>query len=202
MYTREASSQAFKMYLHDVWCITRPRRRDTETLGILLLIILAHHFYFLIARGFSPSPTSGQMPWSQASSLLPPGTCHRFYIFISRIPGINGSFSISTAPRLASNFANSLALSACRVLSAIQDTYMTRNRITYPGWVLISERLCSTPTSVLRLPKFFFPVIISTVFLLPCCLSGVLLCARPARDEKASKHRNASSPGPVEVSRP
>ena len=61
-----------------------------------------HHFYFpaqlLIVGGFTISDLLDKR-WSQVSSLLPPGTRLQF---LSRI-----GFSIPTARRFSSNFANS-----------------------------------------------------------------------------------------------
>ena len=59
-----------------------------------------HHFYFpaQLVGGFTLSDLLGK-PWSQVSSLLPPGTCLQL---LSRI-----GFSIATARRFSSNVANS-----------------------------------------------------------------------------------------------
>ena len=59
-----------------------------------------HHFYFpaQLVGGFTLSDLLDR-PWSQVSSLLPPGTCLQF---LSRI-----GFSIPTARRFSLNVANS-----------------------------------------------------------------------------------------------
>ena len=61
-----------------------------------------YHFHFpaRLVGGFTPSDFLDK-PWSQVSSLLPPGTCLQFS---SRI-----GFSIPTARRFSSNVANSRA---------------------------------------------------------------------------------------------
>ena len=58
-----------------------------------------HHFYFpaQLVGGFALSDLLDK-PWSQVSSLLPPGTCLQF---LSRI-----GVSIPTARRFSSNVAN------------------------------------------------------------------------------------------------
>ena len=64
------------------------------------VVFFNHHFYFpaLLVGGFALGSLLGK-PWSQVSSLLPPGT---FLYFLSRI-----GLSIPTARRFSSNVANS-----------------------------------------------------------------------------------------------
>ena len=68
----------------------------------IFFLILGNHFYFpaqLVLVGYFTLSDLLDKPWSQVSSLLPPGTCLQF---LSRI-----GFSIPTARRFSSSVANS-----------------------------------------------------------------------------------------------
>ena len=70
----------------------------TSKYHFFLFFVYFHHFYFpsQLVGGFTLSDLLDR-PWSQVSSLLPPGTCLQF---VSRI-----GFSIPTASRFSSNVA-------------------------------------------------------------------------------------------------
>ena len=67
---------------------------------IFFVFLFSHHFYFpaQLVGGFTLSDLLDK-PWSQVSSLLPPGTC---LLFLSRI-----GLSIPAARRFSSKVANS-----------------------------------------------------------------------------------------------
>ena len=72
----------------------------TQLFLFFFLFFFNHHFYFpaQLVGGFTLSDLLDK-PWSQVSSLLPPGTCLQFLLRIG--------FSIPTARRFSSNVANS-----------------------------------------------------------------------------------------------
>ena len=68
------------------------------SVSFFFLVVVDHHFYFpaQLVGGVTLSDLLDK-PWSQVSSLLPPGTCLQF---LSRI-----GFGIPTARRFSSNVA-------------------------------------------------------------------------------------------------
>ena len=99
-----------------------------------------HHFYFpaQLVGGFTHSDLP-EKPWSQVSSLLPPGTCLQF---LSRI-----GFSIPTAHRFSSNVANSRS----RAFRLLSNFYARKNPYEYTarrrkhGGSLNNALLCTYP---------------------------------------------------------
>ena len=71
-----------------------------QPLSFFFFFFFDYHFYFpaQLVGGFTLSGLPDK-PWSQVSSLLPPGTCLQFLSCIG--------FSIPTARRFSSNVANS-----------------------------------------------------------------------------------------------
>ena len=89
-------------------CCTRSKPRNNTAyfevvfffVVVVVVVVVDHHFYFpaQLVGGFTLSDLLDK-PWSQVSSLLPPGT---YLQFLSRI-----GLSIPTARRFSSNVANS-----------------------------------------------------------------------------------------------
>ena len=103
-----------------------------------VLFCFFHHFYFpaQFVGGFTLSDLPDK-PWSQVSSLLPPGTCLQF---LSRI-----GFSISTSRRFSSNVANSCSR-AFREYFFMQEkvptsTYVHSVRIEPTKLILVGTRI-------------------------------------------------------------
>ena len=80
------------------WKIEKLREKNVENLEKKLTDKNDFYFPALLVGSFTLNKLLDK-PWSQVSSLLPPGTC---LLFLSRI-----GFSIPTARRFSSNVANS-----------------------------------------------------------------------------------------------
>ena len=102
-YVRVLHGVVLTMLWHIVWYATvlgpaiQTMKRSIQQL--FYFVYFHHHFYFPAQLVDFTLSDLLDKPWSQASSLLPPGT---FLLFLSRI-----GFSIPTTRRFSLNVANS-----------------------------------------------------------------------------------------------